>query len=66
MIDILWFSHNLNIRVVYQKNHKKIHNREEERQILKIDFENGDTPEKLKKEYLDMYKGNSVWSNKHY
>ena len=30
-------------------------NKEEEKQILELDF--GDTPEKLKWEYLDMYEG---------
>ena len=45
----------LDIRSVDQKNHKKICNKEEERQILELDF--GNTPEKLIGEYLDMYKG---------
>ena len=47
--------YNLDIKAREQKNHKKIHNKEEERQMLKLDF--GDTPEKLVGEYLDMYKG---------
>ena len=47
--------YNLDIRVVDQKNHKKIYNKEQEGQILELDF--GDTPEKLKGEYLDMYEG---------
>ena len=34
--------------------HRKIYRKEEERQILDLDF--GITPEKLKGEYLDMYK----------
>ena len=39
--------------MVVQKTYKKIYDKEEERQIL--DF--GNTPEKLKGEYLDMYEG---------
>ena len=46
--------YNLDIKVVDQKGHKKIHNKEEDRQILELDF--GNTPEKLKGEK----------SNKHY
>ena len=49
------YIHNLNIRAVEQKRHKKIYNKEEERKILELDF--GDTPEKLKGEYFNMYKG---------
>ena len=37
------------------KHHKRIYNKEEERQMLEIDF--GETPEKLKGEYLDLYEG---------
>ena len=44
----------LDIRAIDQKRPKKIYNKEE-RQILELDF--GDTPEKLKEEYLDMYEG---------
>ena len=47
--------YNLDIKAVDQKRHKKTYNKEKERQILELDF--GDTPEKLKGEYLDMYKG---------
>ena len=47
--------YNLDIRAVDQKTHKKLYNKEEERQILDLDF--GNTPEKLKGEYLDMYEG---------
>ena len=39
--------YNLDIRAGYQKRHKKFYNKEEERQILDLDF--GDTPEKLKR-----------------
>ena len=46
---------NLDIKAVDQHRHKKIYNKEEDRQILELDF--GDTPEKLKGEYLDMYEG---------
>ena len=38
--------YNLNIKAVEQRCHKKSHNKEEERQMLDLDF--GDTPEKLK------------------
>ena len=44
----------LDVKVVNLKN-KKIYNKEEERQMLELDF--SDTPEKLKGEYLDMYEG---------
>ena len=47
--------HNLDIKAVDQKRYKKKFNKEEERQMLELDF--GNTPEKLKEEYLDMYKG---------
>ena len=46
---------NLDIRAVDQNRHEKLYNKEEERQILELDF--GDTPEKLKGGYLDMYEG---------
>ena len=46
---------NWDIKAVDQKNHKKIYNKEEERQILELDF--SDTPEKIKGEYLDTYEG---------
>ena len=47
--------YDLSIKTVDSKSHKKIYNKVEKRQILKLDF--GNTPEKLKGEYLDMYKG---------
>ena len=47
--------HNLDINPVDQKDHKKINEKEEERQIVEIDF--GDMSEKWKGDYLDMYKG---------
>ena len=47
--------HNLDIRTTDQKNYKKINKREEERQIVELDF--GNMPGKLKGEYLDMYEG---------
>ena len=47
--------HNVDIKAVNQRNHKKRPNTKEERQILELDF--GDMPEKLKGEYLDIYKG---------
>ena len=41
---------------VYKVDHEKRSNiKEEERQILELDF--GDMPEKLKEGYLDIYKG---------
>ena len=47
--------YNLDIKTIDQKSHKKTYNKEEERQVLDLDF--GDMPEKLKGEYLDMYEG---------
>ena len=47
--------HNLDIRPIDQKNYKKINCKEEKRQRVELDF--GNTPEKLKGEYLDMYEG---------
>ena len=48
--------HNLNISTVNKKKYKRKSNIEEtEGQVLELDF--GDTPEKLKGEYLDVYKG---------
>ena len=43
------------IKTVDQKCHKNIYGKEEERQILELDF--GDTPEKLRGDYLDMHEG---------
>ena len=47
--------YNLDIKAVEQRGHKKKHNKEEERQMLELGF--GNTPEKLKGEYLDVYEG---------
>ena len=47
--------HDLDIKAVDLTGHKKIFNKEEEKQMLDLEF--GNTPEKLKEEYLDMYKG---------
>ena len=48
--------HNLNIRAVSKKKYKRKSDMESgERHMLELDF--GDTPEKLKEEYLYMYKG---------
>ena len=48
--------HNLNIRAVGKEKYKGKPNIEsKERQMLKLGFR--DTPEKLKEEYLDVYKG---------
>ena len=49
------YFYNLDIRAVDQNRHKKLYNIEVERQILKLDF--GNTPQKLKGEYLDTYEG---------
>ena len=45
--------YNLDIKVVDSNIHTKICNKEVERQILELDF--GDTQEKLRGEYLEMY-----------
>ena len=47
--------YNLDIKAEDQKRHKKIYNKEEERQILELDY--GNTPEKLKRKYLDISEG---------
>ena len=44
--------YDLDIKAVDQKSHNKICGKEEGRQILESDF--GRTPEKLKKDYLDI------------
>ena len=49
------FFSDLDIKALVSKSHKKRYNKEEEKQMLALDF--GDTPEKLKQKYLDMYKG---------
>ena len=45
----------LDIKALEEKNHRQMYDRltEKERQVIELDF--GDTPDKLKKEYLDMY-----------
>ena len=45
------------MKVIDQKNHRKIYDRlkEEDRQAIELDFDN--TSVKLKGEYLDMYDG---------
>ena len=45
----------LNIRAVIKEKYKRKSIAEKKRQMLGLDF--GDTPEKLKKEYLDIYNG---------
>ena len=45
----------LDVKATDPKGCKTIFSKEEERQMLELDF--GDTPEKLKGEYLDMYEG---------
>ena len=46
--------YDLDIKAIDQKSQKKRYDKEENREILDIDF--GNTPEKLK-DYLDMYEG---------
>ena len=43
--------------MIDKKNHRKIYDRirEDDRQVIEIDF--GDTSDKLKGEYFDMYNG---------
>ena len=45
------------LRPLDYRNHKKLYDRlkDEERQTLDIDF--GDSPDRLRRKYLDMYKG---------
>ena len=47
--------YNLDIKAIDYKYHRKIYDRlkEEDRQVIELDF--GDTPDKSKGEYLDMY-----------
>ena len=47
----------LEVKVLDQKNHRIIYDKlkEEDRQVKDTDF--GDTPDKLKGEYLDIYDG---------
>ena len=47
--------YDLDIKMVDEKGYRKIYGKEEKRQIHQRDF--GDTPNKLKGEYLDVYKG---------
>ena len=47
--------YDLDINTVDQKSLNKLYGKEEERQILELDF--GNTPEKLRGDYLNMYDG---------
>ena len=49
--------YNLDVKVIDQKNHRKIYDKlkEEDREVIELDFD--DTLDKLKGEYLDMYDG---------
>ena len=49
--------HDLNIKALDQENHKRMYNKlkEDERHTLDMDF--GDTQDKLRGEYLNMYEG---------
>ena len=48
--------YDLDVKAIDQKNHRKIYDRlkEEDRQVSGFDF--GNNPDKLRGEYLDMYK----------
>ena len=52
--------YDLDIKIIDQKNHRKIYDRfkEEDRQILELDH--GDFPEKLREDYLVIY--DRIWS----
>ena len=49
--------YDLDVEAIDQKNHRRIYNglKEKDRQMLELDF--GINPDKLRGEYLDMYKG---------
>ena len=49
--------YNLDIKTIDQKNHRKINDRlkEEDRLVIEVYF--GNNPDKLNREYLDMYNG---------
>ena len=51
------YFYDLDVKTLDQKNHKKICDKfkEEERHILELDF--GNTPGKVRGDYLDMYEG---------
>ena len=46
--------YDLDIKTVHQKSYKKLYSKDD-RQSIELDF--GDTPEKLRGDYLDKYKG---------
>ena len=50
-------NYDFDVKTIDQKNHKKIYERlkEQDRHILELD--SGNTPDKLRREYLDMYEG---------
>ena len=57
--------HNLNISAVNREKYKRNSNiEEEERHLLELDL--GDTLEKLKEKYLDVYEGIQSENIKHY
>ena len=58
--------YNLDVQAIDQKNHRKLNDRlkEEDRQVIELDF--GDTLDKLKVEYLDMYDGVKIKSVKYH
>ena len=49
--------YDLNVKALVYRNHKKLYDnlKEEERQTLDIDF--GDSPDRLREKYLDIYEG---------
>ena len=57
MIGNLKEFYNIDVKIIDQKNHRKIYDRlrEENRQVIELDF--GNTQDKLKGEYLIMYEG---------
>ena len=63
IVSSVWYDMNpkdcseLNVKALDQKNHRKMYNKlkDDKGQILEIDF--GNNPEKLKREYQDMYEG---------
>ena len=50
--------YDLGIKTVDQRSNKKIYSKGKERQIIEVDFD--DTPETLRGDYLEMYKGNQL------
>ena len=49
--------YSLNVSVMNKEKYERRNMKSEEEQSKKLDLDFGDTPEKLKGEYLDVYKG---------